>query len=71
MGLRCLAIAEGGRRGNREISRMMAEKAIVAATAQVAAAAAWSRGPAGVGDAMFRAYRSAVRANARRLGERK
>jgi len=59
--LRAMRLSMGGRRAEREASRMMSEKLIAAGQAAVAV----SRGASA--DSIVSSYRRKVRANARRL----
>jgi len=69
IGLRMMRLAAGGAAGTREAQRMVVEKAVAAAQAQVAAGAelAKGRGSRAAVRAAATPYRRAVRANRRRL----
>ena len=67
MALRLAKIAMGGLAGEREARRMIMEKVATAAAANAAAASAILLGPDRAAEEMFITYRSAVRANRRRL----
>jgi len=69
MALRLTRIALGGAGAEREVTRMVSEKAATAAQAQMAAAMAMATGgPAKAARAAASVYRRAVRQNRRRLG---
>lgn len=68
MALRLVRIAFGGTSAQREMTRMVTEKAAAAAEAQVAAAIGLATGgPAKAAKAAANVYRRAVSANGRRL----
>ena len=71
--LRMLRLTTGGVLAATETQRMVSEKVVAGAQAQIAAASALAagRGFAGAARAAARPYRRAVRANRRRLTRRK
>lgn len=70
--LRMVRLAAGGALAATETQRMVSEKVVAGAQAQIAAASALAagRGVAGAARAAARPYRRAVRANRRRLTRR-
>jgi hypothetical protein len=68
--LRMLRIAQGGRRGHKEISTMTAEKVKALVEAQLALAGAAPRNPHRAAKTILGVYRKRVRKNKGRLSRR-